>query len=492
MLTFSVHSSCIISPRLECLRGELRSLQSNLRVLHDQMLSVRNQGVEGKGGKVAPPHEHIALEIQVQSQFQLLWAVFQSHSTAEDETIWPALKEKARSSGGKLQLINHNGSDDKVTSTKSQTSGVDYLGQLMTTAQSVNASGKGTGADGDKGVGRVRVEFRDGGGHDEGGIPGIGSDDGSGEGGGVAMGLIIDEQEYTEEHSQEQRLFEGMQELFTDLRSSRQNLSDRMGLLEGLKNKMDEMCEHLFTHLDKEEESALPLIKHYFTPQEMETLVGKIMGKRPSELMQAILAMIIKNLPPEEVWTMMGYMRHAVKDTYFEKWLAWGGFEWPMIKVRKDKEGKAKGASHRGMRPFQTRTGFGSICESRAESEAVTNSTGVALQTRKRLLSSASDGCGSAAGVCNLCLDFGGINLTQGKGLSTLPGGCGGDVETKIGKPKMQKGGAGPTVVEAGSVGQSNRDYASRTCGVCAYVGRCPANEPLTQAEFEAAVKVCV
>lgn len=37
---------------------------------------------------------------------------------------------------------------------------------------------------------------------------------------------------------------------------------------------------------DQEEESALPLIKHYFTRQEMEQLVGKIMGKRPTELMQ--------------------------------------------------------------------------------------------------------------------------------------------------------------------------------------------------------------
>lgn len=46
--------------------------------------------------------EDLKLEVQVQSQFRLLWAVFQSHSTAEDEVIWPALKEKARSSGGKV------------------------------------------------------------------------------------------------------------------------------------------------------------------------------------------------------------------------------------------------------------------------------------------------------------------------------------------------------------------------------------------------------
>lgn len=44
--------------------------------------------------------------------------------------------------------------------------------------------------------------------------------------------------------------------------------------------------------------------------------------------------MMIKNLPPDEVSTVMGYMRYAVKDTYFEKWLAAGGFEWPTNKVR--------------------------------------------------------------------------------------------------------------------------------------------------------------
>lgn len=44
--------------------------------------------------------------------------------------------------------------------------------------------------------------------------------------------------------------------------------------------------------------------------------------------------MMIKNLPSDEVSKMMGYMRQAVKDTYFEKWLAAGGFQWPAEKVR--------------------------------------------------------------------------------------------------------------------------------------------------------------
>lgn len=43
----------------------------------------------------------------------------------------------------------------------------------------------------------------------------------------------------------------------------------------------------IHVYVRQEEEGALPLIKHYFTGQEMQALVGKIMGKRPTELMQA-------------------------------------------------------------------------------------------------------------------------------------------------------------------------------------------------------------
>lgn len=133
----------------ECLRGELRSLRANVEILCGQMHALQAKSTsttattttatttstssttppntdtttelrpeeasslagdlgDGSGvgaaqnTAVALPREHLKLEVQVQSQFQLLWAVFQSHSTAEDEVIWPALKEKARSSGGKV------------------------------------------------------------------------------------------------------------------------------------------------------------------------------------------------------------------------------------------------------------------------------------------------------------------------------------------------------------------------------------------------------
>ena len=38
------------------------------------------------------------LEFQIRSQVQMLYAVFQAHSTAEDEVIWPALRAKTASS----------------------------------------------------------------------------------------------------------------------------------------------------------------------------------------------------------------------------------------------------------------------------------------------------------------------------------------------------------------------------------------------------------
>lgn len=67
----------------------------------DEALSAGRAGSEAAAAAALPP-EHVKLEVQVHSQFQLLWAVFRSHSTAEDEMIWPALKEKARSTGGKV------------------------------------------------------------------------------------------------------------------------------------------------------------------------------------------------------------------------------------------------------------------------------------------------------------------------------------------------------------------------------------------------------
>ena len=64
-------------------------------------------------------------------------------------------------------------------------------------------------------------------------------------------------------------------------------------------------------------------------------------GGGPTE--KTILSMMIKNLPPEEVSTVMGYMRQAVKDTYFEKWLTCGGFRWPIDSASATKKVRDEG-----------------------------------------------------------------------------------------------------------------------------------------------------
>lgn len=62
--------------------------------------------------------------------------------------------------------------------------------------------------------------------------------------------------------------------------------------------------------------------------------------------------MMINNLPEEEVRTVMGYMKHAVKDTYFEKWLASGGFQWPTNNAPNN---NSSSKSHHGLKTSITK-----------------------------------------------------------------------------------------------------------------------------------------
>ncbi|CAM9778753.1 unnamed protein product [Chrysoparadoxa australica] len=229
----------------ECLRGELLNLQKNVHLLRRQ---VEEQSII-IGSDESENTSETGLALEVQSQFNLLWAVFQSHSTAEDEVIWPALKQK------------------KLEGSAVAGEGMNHL----------------------------------------------------------------DEQKYSDEHTQERELFESMSKLLEEARNSCHDKIACLAIMKQLQKQTDCTLTHLMQHLDKEESEALPLIRQYFSADEMADLVGRIMGKRPSQLMQTILVMMAKNLPPEEVGKMLGYMRQAVRDTYFEKWLDSGGFTWQHV-----------------------------------------------------------------------------------------------------------------------------------------------------------------
>eukprot|EP00903_Cladosiphon_okamuranus_P018702 g17215.t1 len=587
----------------ECLRGELRSLKTNVETLCRKVRNRHRDASSAAAARTPPPSklqedpaasapmvleleekhgggdpkttaaattatvdatgsfqwEDLKLEVQVQSQFRLLWAVFQSHSTAEDEVIWPALKEKARSSGGKLKLVNHE-ADSSAPPPPQPPPAAAAATTTTTTAAALGAAGgrSNGGAGGpneaprrrkaEQGAQPLRASRSDcdlaAAADLEAGRAGEGVvDDAAGgeEEKGQVGEAMIDEAEYTEDHDKERRLFEGMQEMLTGLRNTRNSsVPERLKVVAGLGKKTDEMCRHLMTHLDKEEESALPLIKHYFTGPEMGALVGKIMGKRPTELMQTILAMMIKNLPAEEVHTVMGYMRHAVKDTYFEKWLASGGFQWPTnTNAPSDKAGEVateqsayldycKGVWAGAVKPG----GYG--CDKQGATSARTShrchlsrpvvsnipilaaavaatpecvsGTVTATPSGLRLpndrngkrrggggggragvplgaVGGEAAGVGAAGaagkgqphrrgdGYCHLDREFEGMALKSG-GATRGPGSAGGD------------GGA-----DTFGRLSSEQAEADNRCSVCSYIGRCPVNEPLSQAEFELAVK---
>jgi hypothetical protein len=72
---------------------------------------------------------------------------------------------------------------------------------------------------------------------------------------------------------------QGLDELMQRLRAVRLEPVERRKLLAKLELQTETTCEHLLCHLNKEETRALPLLKLAFSHQEMEGLVGCIMGK---------------------------------------------------------------------------------------------------------------------------------------------------------------------------------------------------------------------
>lgn len=70
----------------------------------------------------------------------------------------------------------------------------------------------------------------------------------------------------------------------------------------------------------------MPLVEQNLSKSEINDLVGKIMGKRSSELMAQILTMAVQNLNPMDRDAMVRYMKEAMVGTFFERWLKMGGW----------------------------------------------------------------------------------------------------------------------------------------------------------------------
>jgi hypothetical protein len=283
------------------------------------------------------------LERRVAGRFTVIWSVFRAHSAAEDEFIWPALKAK------QVSLPDNVCGCDCASAGQPRAS---LPPQPLSHQQQRQ--------------------------HPD--PPARNESTGSFQGGAALAGQVnqgeppqqqrreraqsvtvhrIEQEEYEEDHADEERMFTAISRLLSNLRdelsirskalvaaaAETATASGKGGvsiiaptknnivtsptlcdlaqmLLEGTRNLM----KHLMTHLDKEETHCMPLVAQYLTKAEINDLVGKIMGKRSSELMSQILTMAIQNLNESDRDDMVHYMKQAMVGTFFERWLKMGGW----------------------------------------------------------------------------------------------------------------------------------------------------------------------
>lgn len=83
----------------------------------------------------------------------------------------------------------------------------------------------------------------------------------------------------------------------------------------------DELRASIVLHLRMEEEELLPLLGTNFQRHELAFLAGKVIGDRSSELMEAIISMLGRNLPPETVQLVIADFKQAANGTNFSHWI---------------------------------------------------------------------------------------------------------------------------------------------------------------------------
>ena len=152
----------------------------------------------------------------------------------------------------------------------------------------------------------------------------------------------IEQEEYEEDHADEEKMFNSIDEMLSKLREEllkRRNSHQNDGALDDVKRdniSLQNIAKHLLegtrnlmhdliSHLNKEESHCMPLVAQYLTKAEINDLVGKIMGKRSSELMSQILTMAVQNLDEQDRDDMVKYMKQAMVGTFFERWLKMAG-----------------------------------------------------------------------------------------------------------------------------------------------------------------------
>ncbi|KAJ8630700.1 hypothetical protein MRB53_024023 [Persea americana] len=149
---------------------------------------------------------------------------------------------------------------------------------------------------------------------------------------------------YTLDHKQEEKLFEDISAVLSELSRLHEGLKiissssgsdesnflsfDGHGLMmkyNELATKLQGMCKSIRVTLDdhviREEFELWPLFDSHFSVEEQDKLVGRIIGTTGAEVLQSMLPWVTSALTQEEQNKMMDTWKQAAKNTMFSEWL---------------------------------------------------------------------------------------------------------------------------------------------------------------------------
>lgn len=157
---------------------------------------------------------------------------------------------------------------------------------------------------------------------------------------------------YTLDHKQEEKLFEDISSVLTELSHLLESMqkAHMIGYLTGsnigfssahgsdsakkyneLATKLQGMCKSvrvtLDQHIFREELELWPLFGRHFSVEEQDKIVGRIIGTTGAEVLQSMLPWVTSALTQDEQNKMMDTWKQATKNTMFNEWLneCWKG-----------------------------------------------------------------------------------------------------------------------------------------------------------------------
>ncbi|XP_021653204.2 zinc finger protein BRUTUS isoform X2 [Hevea brasiliensis] len=157
---------------------------------------------------------------------------------------------------------------------------------------------------------------------------------------------------YTLDHKQEEKLFEDISCVLSELSRLHESLQksdmmedsagskielsvahddDCMAKYGELATKLQGMCKSIRVSLDhhilREEVELWPLFGRHFSVQEQDKIVGRIIGTTGAEVLQSMLPWVTSALTQDEQNKMMDTWKQATKNTMFNEWLneCWKG-----------------------------------------------------------------------------------------------------------------------------------------------------------------------